>query len=302
MNVKNGLVKQEVKQMSVTAAMNQFLDRDGLRRRFDELLGRRAPQFVSSIVTLVNSDSKLMAVFQNDPMQIIQSALKAASYDLPIDPGLGYAYIIPFNRKGGSPTANFIIGYKGQVQLALRTGLYVRINTIEVREGELVSYDMLTDDITFDWIQDPIKRSQTPVIGYAAYYRLKSGMEKTLYMTKAEVEAHERANRKGSYQSPVWKERFDDMARKTVLRRLLSKWGIMSINYLDASPQDQRVMEAMAKGTLDDDDTPPDAVTIDNAVPENRGDPAPVAAPEQDEIPFPGDTYVDPATGEVRQA
>lgn len=281
MNVKSGIVAQNVKQMSVKAAMNQYLDNGLFRKRFDDLLGRRTPQFVASLVSLVNSDDKLLAVFQNDPMSIIQSALKAAAFDLPIDPGLGYVYIIPFNsKKLGRVTANFIVGYKGRIQLALRTGLYVRLNAIEVHEGELVSYDLLTEDIEFNWIKDPAVRKEAPVVGYVAFYRLKSGMEKTIYMTKAEMEAHEMANRKGKYMSPIWNDHFDDMGKKTVLSLLLSKWGPMSINYLDASPQDQRVMEAIAKGQLDDDDAVRDeSITIDNTAPASE-------RPEDEEIPM----------------
>ena len=201
----------------------------------------------------------MLSIFQNNPVAIIQSALKAAAYDLPIEPSLGYAYILPFGQ-----TATFVLGYKGMVQLALRTGLYMRLNAVDVREGELISYDRLTEDIEFRWEADNAKRAKIPVIGYAAFYRLKNGMEKTLFMTKAEIDAHELANRKGRSQNPVWRSHYEEMAKKTVLRRLLSKWGIMSINYLDASPADQEVMRNMAEGTLDDTETPQER-TIGNS-------------------------------------
>lgn len=263
MDARKGIVQTRQEQAmqpkppSVPQLLNNTLDQSGFKKRFDELLGKRAPQFVSSLASLISSTPAVLSIFSNDPVQVIQAALKAAAYDLPIEPSLGYAYILPFGS-----TATFVLGYKGMVQLALRTGLYMRLNAVDVREGELVSYDRLTEDVEFAWEVDNAKRATLPVIGYVAFYRLKNGMEKTLYMTKAEITAHEMANRKGKYQNPVWKNHFDEMAKKTVLRRLLSKWGIMSINYLEASPSDQQVMKNMAEGNLDDDDTP---VTIENA-------------------------------------
>ena len=262
MDARKGIVQTQQeqavqpKQPSIPLLLNHTLDQSGFKKRFDELLGKRAPQFVSSLASLISSTPAVLSVFSNNPVQVIQSALKAAAYDLPIEPSLGYAYILPF-----AGSATFVLGYKGMVQLALRTGLYIRLNAIDVRQGELVNYDRLTEDLEFNWEQDTTKRAALPIIGYVAFYRLKNGMEKTLYMTKAEIEAHEKANRKGKFQNPVWKNHFDEMAKKTVLRRLLGKWGIMSINYLESSPADQQVMKNMAEGNLDDDDTP---VTIDN--------------------------------------
>ena len=282
MDARKGIVRtqQEVQQMpqvsqpSVPFLLNNTLDQSGFKKRFDELLGKRAPQFIGSLAALISSTPQVLNVFKNDPVQVIQSALKAAAYDLPIEPSLGYAYILPFGQ-----TATFVLGYKGMVQLALRTGLYMRLNAVDVREGELVGYDRLTEDIEFAWEPDNDKRAHLPVIGYAAFYRLKNGMEKTLFMTTAEINAHEQANRKGKWQNPVWKNHFDEMAKKTVLRRLLSKWGIMSINYLDASPADQNVMRNMAEGTLDDDDVP----TIENA---NIPVPQPEEPQEAIQIPW----------------
>lgn len=266
MDARKGIVEtrkemaaQQQERPSIPKLLNNTLDNSGYKRRFDELLGKRAPQFVSSLAALINSNEDVLAIFQNNPITIIQSALKAAAYDLPIEPSLGYAYILPFKQN-----AVFVLGYKGMVQLALRTGLYMRLNAVDVREGELISYDRLTEDIEFRWEADNAKRAKTPVVGYAAFYRLKNGMEKTLFMTKDEIDAHELANRKGADKNPVWKNHYDEMAKKTILRRLLSKWGIMSINYLEASPADQEVMRNMAEGTLDDTEMPHER-TIENS-------------------------------------
>lgn len=127
---RNEMAAQQQGQPSIPKLLNNTLDNSGYKRRFDELLGKRAPQFVSSLAALINSSPKVLEIFQNNPITIIQSALKAAAYDLPIEPSLGYAYILPFDQ-----TATFVLGYKGMVQLALRTGLYMRLNAVDVREG-----------------------------------------------------------------------------------------------------------------------------------------------------------------------
>ena len=222
-------------QQSVMSMMNGILDGEKMRRRFEELLGKRTPQFLSSLVTMINDNEALQAAFYSSPMSVIKSALQAATYDLPIDPSLGFAYIVPFRNKG-KLTATFVIGYKGMTQLCLRTGAYARIpDAVDVREGELVSYDRLTGDAEFKWIEDEDEREELPVIGYAGYFRLKNGAEKTIYMSKKQIEKHERKNRKGDYMGKGWKEDFDAMARKTVIRRLCGKYALMSIEYQDAA-------------------------------------------------------------------
>ena len=140
---------------------------------------------------------------------------------------------------GKKKAATFVMGYKGLIQLCLRTGAYSRIpDAVDVREGELVSYDRLTGDAEFKWIEDEDEREKRPIIGYAGYFRLKNGAEKTLYMSRKQIEAHERKNRKGSYMGKGWKEDFDAMARKTVIRRLCSKYALMSIEYQNAADRD----------------------------------------------------------------
>lgn len=224
------------KQMSVTALVNSMLDRDGMRKRFDELLGKRTPQFVSSIVSMVNADKNLQQAFYESPMTVIQASLKAAMFDLPIDQSLGYAYIVPFkNYKKDLGTkkmeATFILGWKGMHQLALRTGAYKTINVVDVREGELKSYNRLTEEVKIDFIEDEDARDALPVIGYVGYYRLVNGAEKTVYMSTKAIAAHEKKFRKGEFQGKGWRDDWDAMARKTVYRILIGKWGVMSIDY-----------------------------------------------------------------------
>jgi recombination protein RecT len=231
--------KPEAKaQQSVSVMLNSLLDGEKMRKRFDELLGKRTPQFLSSLVSMINDNEALQAAFYQSPMSVIKSALQAATYDLPIDPALGYAYIVPFKNKGKA-TATFVIGYKGMTQLCLRTGAYKSVpDAVDVREGELVSYNRLTGEAVFNWIEDEDEREKLPIIGYAGYFCLKNGAEKTIYMSRKQIEAHEKKNRKGDYMGKGWREDFDAMARKTVIRRLCGKYALMSIDYQTGADRD----------------------------------------------------------------
>ena len=223
----------------VNSVMSAMLDSSKFRARFDELLGKRAPQFISSLVSMVNADVNLQQAFYEAPMTVIQSALKAAAFDLPIDQNLGYAYIVPFKNSKKTPDgdwtkvteASFILGWKGMHQLALRTGAYKTINVVDIRQGELKSYNRLTEEVSIVFEEDEEKRETLPVIGYVGYYRLVNGAEKTIYMTVQQIENHEKKFRKGANQGKGWRDDWDAMARKTVYRKLIGKWGVMSIDY-----------------------------------------------------------------------
>lgn len=234
-SIQNAVAKAEEKKVqgskqTVNQLMSTMLDGEKLRGRFDELLGKRSASFISSVVSLVNADKNMQAAFYESPMSIIQAALKAATFDLPIDQNLGYAYIVPFKNKGVS-TATFILGWKGMHQLALRTGAYRTINVVDVREGELKSYNRLTEEVVIEFEEDEDKREALAVIGYVGYYKLVNGAEKTIYMTVKQIENHEKKFRKGDYQGKGWRDDWDAMARKTVYRKLIGKWGVMSIDY-----------------------------------------------------------------------
>ena len=253
--IQNQLAAQKAEKPAaapnVTALVNTFLDRDGLRKRFDELLGKRSPQFISSIVSMVNADKNMQQAFYESPMTVIQSALKAATFDLPIDQNLGYAYIVPFkNYKKDLGTkkmeATFILGWKGMHQLALRTGAYKTINVVDIREGELKKYNRLTEEVDINFIEDETEREKRPVIGYVGYYRLVNGAEKTIYMSVKAIENHEKKFRKGEYHGKGWRDDWDAMARKTVYRILIGKWGVMSIDYQTAD-EGKQLADVMAE-------------------------------------------------------
>ena len=255
--IQNQIAKKENNNLQpkndINTLMSSMLDANKMRSRFNELLGKRAPQFISSIVSLVNADVTLQQAFYESPMTIIQSALKAATFDLPIDQNLGYAYIVPFknkkiNEKGETEwkyEASFILGWKGMHQLALRTGAYKTINVTDIREGELKSYNRLTEEVDVEFIEDEDERESLPIVGYVGYYRLVNGAEKTIYMTVKQIENHEKKFRKGQYMGKGWRDDFDAMCRKTIYRRLIGKWGVMSIDY-QSREQASELAEQMA--------------------------------------------------------
>ena len=192
--------------------------------RFEEVLGKRAPQFTASILGLYNNEKTLQKA---EPMSVISSAMVAATLDLPVDKNLGYAWIVPYKGK-----AQFQLGYKGYIQLALRTGQYKFINCIPIREGELQKWNPLTEELDIDFE----KRQSDSVIGYAAYFELLNGFRKTSYWTKADVEKHKSKFSKSDFG---WGKDWDAMALKTVLKAILSKWGILSVEMQSALTEDE---------------------------------------------------------------
>lgn len=157
---------QRAKAPSASSLIKQTLGRDDIQRRFHEVLRDKAPQFMSSIVNVVNSNKKLQEV---NAMSVISSAMVAATMDLPIDQNLGYMWIVPYK---GQATPQ--MGYKGYIQLALRTGQYEAINAAEVYEGELESWNRLTEEIKLN----PNGRTSDTVIGYFGYFKLINGFKK----------------------------------------------------------------------------------------------------------------------------
>ena len=263
----NGIIQQQAKSMAekqpmqqatamnVGGILNAVLDGEGMRKRFDQLLGARSAQFISSVISVCNENKDLQACVREDPMSVITSALKAAMYDLPLDPALGFAYIIPSKNTVKTNEGNIKkwqarmqIGWKGIEQLCIRTGQYLRLpNAVDVREGELISYDRLTSDIQFAWIEDIDEREKRPIIGYSAYFRLKNGAEAYEYMSKAQIEAHEKKYRKGESMGKGWRDDWDAMAKKTVLLKLVRSKGIMSIDYRDGSDAVKALTEAIVE-------------------------------------------------------
>lgn len=236
-NLKKQLAtKKETGVGSAGNTIKGLLDSPAIKKRFEEVLNKKAPQYMSSIVNLVNGDTNLKKC---DQMSVIASCMVAATLDLPVDKNLGYAWIVPYGNK-----AQFQLGYKGYVQLALRTGQYKAINVIEVHEGELIEWNPLTEELKIDFNQ---KKSDA-VIGYAGYFELINGFKKSTYWTKEQIEKHRKKFSKSDFG---WKKDFDAMAKKTVLRNMLSKWGILSIEMQNAYTADQATIRPEAVETGD---------------------------------------------------
>lgn len=216
--------------------IKQLMSADNVKKRFEETLGKKAPQFMASVINLVNSDTNLQKC---DQMSVISSAMVAAALDLPIDKNLGYAWVVPYGSK-----ATFQIGYKGFIQLALRTGQYRNINVIEVYEGELVKWNRLTEEIDIDFEQ----KKSDKVIGYTGYFELVNGFRKTVYWSKEDIERHRKQFSKTGF---AWKDNYDAMAMKTVIRNMLNKWGILSVEMQTAYVEDIKDPEEATTGDVD---------------------------------------------------
>ncbi len=206
--------------------VKQLVQNDKVKGMIANVLHDRAPQFATSIVSIVNSNRSLANV---DQMSVIQSAMVAATLDLPIDQNLGYVWLVPYKGK-----AQAQIGYKGYIQLAQRSGQYRAMNAVTVHEGELTSWNPLTEEIGYD----PTKRASDNVIGYIGYFKLLNGFEKTVYWSREQIEAHRQRFSKAGGNSP-WASDFDAMALKTVLKSMLTKWGPMSTQLAEAVSKDE---------------------------------------------------------------
>lgn len=211
--------------------VKDLLAQASIKKRFEEILGSKAPGFISSILNVVNGNT----MFANcNPNSIIMSAAVAATLDLPINPNLGFAYIIPY---GGQ--AQFQIGYKGFIQLAMRTGQYKTINATEVRVGQLKSFNQLTEEIELDFNVEGGE-----IIGYVGYFKMVNGFEKTVYWNVGKMNAHAKKFSK-SYGKPSspWTTNHLEMSLKTLIKHILSKYGILSIEMQKAVNVDQAVVK-----------------------------------------------------------
>lgn len=216
-----------------------------VKKKFEDMLGARATQFITSVLQIVASNDLLKNA---DPMSIFNAAAVAATLDLPLNNNLGFAYIVPYNTKvkgkDGNPdtyktVAQFQMGYKGFIQLAQRSGQFKTISASPIYEGQLIEQNPLTG-----FVFDFTKKTSDKVIGYAAYFSLINGFEKTFYMTVDDVTKHatkfSQTFKKGF---GIWKDDFDSMAGKTVLKLLLSKYAPLSVEMQKAVVTDQGIIK-----------------------------------------------------------
>lgn len=260
-----------------------ILKADSVEEQFRNALGKSSQAFVSSIISLYNGSPLLQ---QCNPKQVVMEALKAATLGLPIDPNLGFSWVIPYNNSVKLPdgryekqmTPTFQIGSRGYIQLAMRTGQYRTINADIVYEGELQKVDKLTGEINFQG-----ERKSDNVIGYFAYMEMLNGFSKTLYVTKDQVEAHaKRFSKSYNSKSSPWSSDFDEMALKTVVKRLLSKYGYLSIEMAGAV-SDETNGDAMIDRDRAIESSEAQVIDIDDA---QEGSPDPQQEPEEDQPPY----------------
>ena len=260
MAVNNSLAKKPVK-MGLTA----YLSQDAVKKQINNVVGgKNGTRFISSIVSAVQTTPALQEC--TNP-SILSAALLGEALNLSPSPQLGQFYMVPFdNRKKGCKEAQFQLGYKGYIQLAERSGYYKKLNVLAIKEGELIRYDPLDEEIEVELIDDDVIREETPAMGYYAMFEYENGFRKTMYWSKKKMMAHAEKyspafSRNGGAKtlelleqgkipekdlwkySSFWFKDFDGMALKTMLRQLISKWGIMSIDLQKAIDKDMAVIQ-----------------------------------------------------------
>lgn len=262
MVVQNSLVNRNQK-----GGLTAYLTQDAVKNQINKVVGgKNGTRFVSSIVSAVQTTPALQEC--TNP-SILSAALLGEALNLSPSPQLGQFYMVPFkNKKKGVTEAQFQLGYKGYIQLAIRSGYYKKLNVLAIKEGELIRYNPLEEEIEVSLIEDDIEREETPTAGYYAMFEYENGFKKSMYWSKKKMLAHADKysaafsakslelleagkipdSEKWKYSS-FWYKDFDGMAMKTMLRQLISKWGIMSIDLQTAIDKDMAIIRE--DGTAD---------------------------------------------------
>lgn len=250
--VTNSLAKSN-QRLGLTA----YLTNDAVKNQINQVVGGKDGQrFISAIVSAVNTNPVLQECTNQS---ILSGALLGESLKLSPSPQLGHYYLVPFNDAKKGKVAQFQLGYKGYIQLAIRSGQYKKLNVMAIKEGELEYFDPLNEDIKINlMVENWDKREEAPTIGYYAFFELVNGFRKAIYWSKAQMESHATKYSPG-YRAKkgytFWEKDFDGMAYKTMLRQLISKWGIMSIDLQTAFEGDMAVInEDGTKNYVENDD------------------------------------------------
>lgn len=259
MAVQNSLANRQTK-----TGMAAYLTQDAVKKQINSVVGgKNGTRFISSIVSAVQTTPALQEC--TNP-SILSAALLGEALNLSPSPQLGQFYMVPFdNKKKGCKEAQFQLGYKGYIQLAERSGYYKKLNVLAIKEGELIRYDPLNEEIEVELIDDDVIREEAPAMGYYAMFEYENGFRKNMYWSKKKMLAHaekysQAFKRNGGAKSlelleqgkipekelwkysSFWFKDFDGMAMKTMLRQLISKWGIMSIDLRNAIDKDMAVI------------------------------------------------------------
>ena len=251
MGVNNSLTAKKA-----NTGITAYLSSDAVKNQINTVVGGKdGAKFIASVVSAVNNNPSLKECTNTS---ILSAALLGHSLNLSPSPQLGQYYFVPFNDKNQGKVAQFQLGYKGYIQLAIRSGQYKKLNVLAIKEGELVKYDPLNEEIEVNLIEDEEAREQAKTIGYYAMFEYTNGFKKSLYWSKSKMEAHALKYSKGYAAKKgytFWEKDFDGMAYKTMLRQLISKWGIMSIEMATAIDSDMAVInEDGTKNYVDTDE------------------------------------------------
>ncbi len=228
--------------------LTAYLTQDAVKDQINKVVGgKNGTRFISSIVSAVQATPALQECTNSS---ILSAALLGESLNLSPSPQLGQYYMVPYdNRSKGAKEAQFQLGYKGYIQLATRSSQYKKLNVLSIKEGELIRFDPLNEEIEVNLIQDDEQREAAPTIGYYAMFEYTNGFRKAMYWSRAKMEAHAKKYSPGYKRDlekgtswTFWAKDFDAMAYKTMLRQLISKWGIMSIDLQDAIDSDMAVI------------------------------------------------------------
>ena len=243
MAVSNSLAKSQQK-TSLTA----YLSNDSVKNQINSIVGgKNGTRFISSIISAVNANASLQECTN---ASILSAALLGESLNLSPSPQLGQYYMVPFkNNNAGVKVAQFQLGYKGYIQLAIRSGQYKKLNVLAIKEGELINFNPLDEEIEVKLIADEAEREKAETIGYYAMFEYTNGFKKAMYWSKEKMKAHAikysqgyAADVKKGTKWTFWSKDFDGMAYKTMLRQIISKWGIMSIEMQTALDSDMAVI------------------------------------------------------------
>ena len=288
------------KQGGKPQTFSAFLSGDAVKKRIGTLVGSKdGPRFITSIVSAVSTNP---ALAECEHSTILSAALLGESLKLSPSPQLGQYYMVPFNdKKRGCKVAQFQLGYKGYIQLAIRSGYYKKLNVLAIKEGELVKFDPLEEEIEVNLVEDDTLRESLPTIGYYAMFQYENGFKKAMYWSREKMMAHadkySMAFNSAKYRdllegkipqgemwkySSFWYKDFDGMAYKTMLRQLISKWGIMSIELQTAMDKDMAAINEDGSASYVDnsadyeqagDNAPADVIDVDPVTGEIVDDP-----------------------------
>lgn len=266
MAISNSLTKSK-RNTSLAA----YLTQEAVKNQISNIVGGRSQRFISAIVSAVNTNPQLQECTNQS---IVSGALLGESLNLSPSPQLGQYYLVPFNDRNKGKVAQFQLGYKGYIQLAIRSGQYKKLNVLAIKKGELVKFDPLNEEIEVNLMQNEEERENAETVGYYAMFEYTNGFRKAIYWSKAKMEAHAMRYSMG-YRAKkgytFWEKDFDAMAYKTMLRQLISKWGIMSVDMVNAFENDMAVLnEDGSKFYIDTDETEEVVEEIEEPVTEEQ--------------------------------